>query len=507
MKRKFLFILFLLLCLCGNTSVSEARGYNFSFGQYQQNYLRVYSLTESCLNQLSTVVLSALSADIDDMLRSELNSDYRKLTFLLNSLHINGLSQGLIASVISTENAIEEHISAYNARIARNQRLQELENVRRILDESRQKEQENQLKDKSGTGFALNMNYLVTNYHVVEGVNIILVKGVGGDFESELLAKVAATDKAHDLAILQIIDNRFKGFGAIPYRIKRQQSDVGESIWALGYPLVAVMGDEIKFTDGKISSMSGFRGDESMYQISVPIQPGNSGGPLFDSRGNIIGITNAGLNRDYFNSENVNYAIKTSYLYHLVDSCSLPANTLPQGSAIQSVPLTQKIKTARNFVFMVLCSTDLNFHSDKLPQKVAESYVKGEGYVDLGLPSGTLWKKQNENGLLSYDEAISEYEENMPSLEQWQELRSQCRWTWQGNGYAVKGPNENTIFLPAEGLRYCSGREIKNGLYGTYWSLTPYGSDCAWYVTFDADQIRIDHINRCGGRSVRCVRK
>ena len=103
--------------------------------------------------------------------------------------------------------------------------------------------------------------------------------------------------------------------------------------------------------------------------------------------------------------------------------------------------------------------------------------------------------------------AVAAYGESMPTSEQWQELKSLCRWTWQGNGYAVKGPNENTIFLPADGLRYCSGKEIKNGTYGTYWSVTPCGTENAWYVTFDSDQIRIDNINRCGGRSVRCVKK
>ena len=69
-----------------------------------------------------------------------------------------------------------------------------------------------------------------------------------------------------------------------------------------------VMGNELKFTDGKISSKSGIQGDARVYQISVPIQPGNSGGPLFDMRGNVVGITSSGLNRDYFKSENVNYA-------------------------------------------------------------------------------------------------------------------------------------------------------------------------------------------------------
>ena len=219
----------------------------------------------------------------------------------------------------------------------------------------------------SGTGFALNQGYIVTNYHVVESAKTILAKGIKGEFSTEYKAKVIATDQTNDIAIIQITDTRFTDFGPIPYKIKRQMSEVGESVWAIGYPMTDIMGDEIKFTDGKISSRTGIQGDLSVYQISVPIQPGNSGGPLFDNNGNIVGITSSGLNRETFNSENVNYAIKTGYLYNLIES-SLSTSILPQGTALQGQPLTQKIKLAKKFVFMLLCSSDPNFRTDSLMQ-------------------------------------------------------------------------------------------------------------------------------------------
>lgn len=222
----------------------------------------------------------------------------------------------------------------------------------------------------SGSGFALNQGHIVTNYHVVEEAKTILVKGIKGDFQTELRAKVVATDKVNDIAILKVDDERFKGFGTIPYKVKREMSDVGESVWALGYPMTDVMGEEVKFTDGKISSRTGIQGDMSVYQISVPIQPGNSGGALFDNNGNIVGITSSGLNREAFNSENVNYAIKTSYLYNLIES-TLTTSVLPQGTAMQGQPLTQKIKLAKNFVFIIMCSSS-DFHADKLPKQEPE---------------------------------------------------------------------------------------------------------------------------------------
>ena len=82
----------------------------------------------------------------------------------------------------------------------------------------------------------------------------------------------------------------------------------------------ATMGDEVKLTNGIISSKSGFQGDVTSYQITAPVQQGNSGGPLFDSKGNIIGIINA----KHAGAENASYAIKASYLMNLIDLMPTP---------------------------------------------------------------------------------------------------------------------------------------------------------------------------------------
>lgn len=207
----------------------------------------------------------------------------------------------------------------------------------------------------SGTGFALNNGYVVTNFHVVDGAKIIAIRQVREDgVKQSYNASVVATDKTNDIAILKINDASFKGFGGIPYKIKSTTSEVGESVWALGYPMTDIMGDEVKFTDGKISAKSGVDGMTNVYQISVPIQPGNSGGPLFDMNGNIVGITSSGLNRD-LQTENVNYAVKISYLKLLVDD-TLTASILPQGTALQGQSLTTQIKLAKRFVFFIECT-------------------------------------------------------------------------------------------------------------------------------------------------------
>lgn len=204
----------------------------------------------------------------------------------------------------------------------------------------------------TGTGFALNNGYIATNYHVVENAKSIKVQGIRGSFNTEYNATVISTDKNNDLAIIKINDSRFNGFGTIPYRVKTSTSEVGEDVFVLGYPLTTTMGDEIKLTTGVISSKTGFQGDVSLYQISAPIQPGNSGGPLFDGNGNLIGIINA----KHTGAENVSYAIKASYLNNLVESAS-SISILPTNNTVSGMSLSNKVKSLKNFVFKITCSS------------------------------------------------------------------------------------------------------------------------------------------------------
>ena len=202
----------------------------------------------------------------------------------------------------------------------------------------------------SGTGFAIGNGYLVTNYHIVEKAKSISIQGIRGSFNTSYNANVAATDKNNDLAIIKIDDINFKGFGTIPYRVKTTTSDVGEDVFVLGYPLTTTMGEEIKLTTGVISSKTGFQGDVSMYQISAPVQPGNSGGPLFDGKGNIVGVVSA----KHLGAENVGYAVKASYLNNLVETLS--GVTLPSNNTISTLSLSEKVKRVDDFVFLISCN-------------------------------------------------------------------------------------------------------------------------------------------------------
>jgi len=136
-------------------------------------------------------------------------------------------------------------------------------------------------------------------------------------------------------------------------------------------------------------------------------------------------------------------------------------------------------------------------------------YAITAGYVDLGLPSGTLWKEQNElDGFCTYEQAMALYGNGLPTKEQLEELKLTCKWTWTGSGYEVEGPSGATITLPAAGYRDCDGIVHNVGSDGYYWSSTPYNrlETVALELYFNSGEVDVDLNKRCGGRSVRLVR-
>ena len=204
----------------------------------------------------------------------------------------------------------------------------------------------------NGTGFFIsNDGYLATNYHVVEEATELEIEFIRNGQKQNYKVKIIQTDKQNDLAIIKVDDNDFRPFSFIPYNFQTSLIDVGSNVFALGYPMaLSLMGTEIKFTDGKISSKTGFQGDISTYQMTTPIQPGNSGGPLFDFNGSLIGINSAKIRADI--AENVSYAIKSSYLKNLIDV--LPTTlSLPNDKTIMNKTLTEKIKIISDYVVLI----------------------------------------------------------------------------------------------------------------------------------------------------------
>ena len=127
-------------------------------------------------------------------------------------------------------------------------------------------------------------------------------------------------------------------------------------------------------------------------------------------------------------------------------------------------------------------------------------------FVDLGLPSGTDWCKYTE-GFYTYDEAVSQFGRSLPTKEQWEELKDECQWTWNGSGYNVTGPNGNSIVLPVTGRRNCFECAFNYvGVEGYYWSSTPSGSYFKWCLHFSSNAVYVSEERLCNGLAVQVVR-
>jgi S1-C subfamily serine protease len=163
----------------------------------------------------------------------------------------------------------------------------------------------------NGSGFFVTEDgYLVTNFHVVKGAKQVKIKAGSEIYPAEIVK----TDEDNDLALLKVTGH-FK-----PLPLSQGDAQLGEAVFTIGFPDIILQGIQPKYTDGKISSLAGIRDDPKDYQISVPVQPGNSGGPLVDMSGNVVGIVEAKLDNaaalDATGDlpQNVNYAIRGKIL-------------------------------------------------------------------------------------------------------------------------------------------------------------------------------------------------
>lgn len=198
-----------------------------------------------------------------------------------------------------------------------------------------------------GTGFALSSNgYLCTNFHVVNGADSIYVQNSKG---KSFKVKLVFSDPQYDLAILKIDDERFSSLASIPYRLKRDNIGMGENVYTLGFPK-----DDAVLGEGYVSSNTGYNGDTTAYQVSIPVNPGNSGGPLLDNNGNIIGAITAKQNQ----ADGAAFAIKSQYIMEAL-------NAIPQDSigtkivsgnkknSLKGLHRTKQIEKIQDYVFMI----------------------------------------------------------------------------------------------------------------------------------------------------------
>ncbi|GAB3917837.1 S1C family serine protease [Larkinella terrae] len=200
----------------------------------------------------------------------------------------------------------------------------------------------------AGSGFLLSPDgYLVTNTHIIQDADSVYIQSTRGDIYK---AKVVYADNKYDLAILQIHeDSSFRVKAALPYGFEAAPSDLGERVFTLGFPR-----EEVVYGEGYLSSQTGYRGDSTAYQVAISVNPGNSGGPLLDEKGNVIGI----ISGKQTSSEGATFAIKTDYLFRAISA--IPTDSLKNNSirmsrknGLAKLARKDQIKKIQENVYMV----------------------------------------------------------------------------------------------------------------------------------------------------------
>lgn len=210
------------------------------------------------------------------------------------------------------------------------------------------------VKSKSGTGFVVSANgHIVTNHHVIEGCSDLKGNLTG---EAAMVLRVVSSDANNDLALLQAPSTAtFKEYA----RIRDRSIRSGDSVVAIGFPFHGLLTSDFTVTTGIVSSLSGMRNDSRFLQISAPVQPGNSGGPLFDTTGQIVGVVTGKLDglrvavATGSIPENINFAIKTGALRDFLDNSVVPYQTAePKGE----LKTTDIAGNARAYTMLISCN-------------------------------------------------------------------------------------------------------------------------------------------------------
>ncbi|MDH3214677.1 MAG: serine protease [Candidatus Krumholzibacteria bacterium] len=213
----------------------------------------------------------------------------------------------------------------------------------------------------TGTAWPLAAGYVVTSNHVVAETDTVQL--VTND-QDQIEAYVVLRDETSDIAILRT---------AQPHRLPKAlpltdtTGRLGERVFTIGFPRIDIMGEEPKLTTGIISGENGIRDDVRSYQTSVPIQPGNSGGPLVNMRGEVVGIVTSMLGITSTGSEparplpNVSYAVKTQVLSRLLQFVPNARPHPGKGPLQDEASLEELADRLRGSVMLVIADRDRRF--------------------------------------------------------------------------------------------------------------------------------------------------
>lgn len=197
-----------------------------------------------------------------------------------------------------------------------------------------------------GTGFIIDAKgFLVTNAHVVDKAKNIAVQNNKGEF----VAKVVYLDASKDIAILKIEDDNFKPYTSIPYAISKSPGRLAEPIFTLGYPRT----DAVVYGQGYLSAKTGFNGDTLSCQIDIAANRGNSGSPIINSNGEVIGI----LTEHQTNAQGFAFAIQGKHIYKVLDELKKDTSyqrlKLTSKSSMSGMDRPSQVEKMEDYVYMV----------------------------------------------------------------------------------------------------------------------------------------------------------
>jgi S1-C subfamily serine protease len=223
----------------------------------------------------------------------------------------------------------------------------------------------------SGSGFFVSkLGHVITNQHVVDNCKSVTV---GDNAKKQVIADVLETDRRNDLALLKISSLKMAsvetksliqklGIKIVPLAsdglLRSEDVDLGEKVLVAGYPYGEMFSNSIKVTGGMVSANRGLGDDTGQFQMDAAVQPGNSGGPIYDENGNIVGVVVAQLNKMKFAKhsgsipENVNFGIKASTVRQFLSSSGLPTKWSKRSESMSTRELA---KIAKRQTVMVMC--------------------------------------------------------------------------------------------------------------------------------------------------------